>query len=209
MITAQDIRDVKFGRSLGGYKTDEVDKFLDECAATVEALTNENEENARKMQVLAETVVDYRNQEDSIRSALLNAQRMSDTVVSEAQAKADSILALANEDADLMRERANAEIAAEKAELERIRSEVAAFKTRLLSLYREHLTLIGVLEDEAQEVAGDEAVPETAPAANEEEPVAFVPVDPVEAPIELSLVLGDEEEEEPKIDISAFELKED
>lgn len=203
MITAQDIRDVKFGRSLGGYKTDEVDKFLDECAATVESLTKENEENVRKMQVLAETVVDYRNQEDSIRSALLNAQRMSDTVVAEAQAKADSILELANEDSELLLERANAEIAAEKAELERIRAEVAAFKTRLLSLYREHLTLIGVLEDEAQEET-EEASQEAKPATEKAEAVVAESVD---EPVEFSLVLGDEEE--PKIDISAFELKED
>lgn len=199
MVTAQDIRDVKFGKSLGGYKIDEVDKFLDECAATVDALSSENAENVRKMQVLAETVVDYRNQEDSIRSALLNAQRMSDTVIAEAQTKADAIIARANEDADCALDKANAEIAAEKAELERIRSEVAAFKTRLLSLYREHLTLIGVLEDESQGENVSEVAKEDEAAADEEPVVA--------APAEQAFVT--DVVDEPKIDISAFELKED
>lgn len=196
MVSAQEIRDVKFGKTLGGYKTEEVDVFLDDCAATVEALCNENEENARKMQVLAETVVDYRNQEDSIRSALVNAQRMSETVIAEAQKKADEIIAQANDDASRALERANADIATERTELERIRSEVAAFKTRLLSLYREHLTLIGVLEDEAQESAPQET-----------EEIAAPPAEPVKAPIEESLVMG--VEDEPKIDLSAFELQED
>lgn len=196
MVSAQEIRDVKFGKSFGGYKTEEVDVFLDACAETVEALTRENEENARKMQVLAETVVDYRNQEDSIRSALINAQRMSESVVAEAQQKAAEIIANAEDEAGKALENANAAIAVERAELERIRSEVAAFKTRLLSLYREHLTLIGVLEDEAQEAA--------------DEPVAEEPTVAVAAPVpnvEDSLVMGIENE--PKIDLSAFELQED
>ncbi len=196
MVSAQEIRDIKFSRSLGGYKTDEVDAFLDDCAATVEVLSNENEENARKMQVLAETVVDYRNQEDSIRSALVNAQRMSDTVIAEAQKKADDIIAQANEDASNALERANADIAAERAELDRIRAEVAAFKTRLLSLYREHLTLIGVLEDESQEDAVEASAEVTAP-----------PAEVSDASIEDALVL--DIEEESKIDLSAFELQED
>ncbi len=196
MVSAQEIRDIKFGKSFGGYKTDEVDVFLDACADTVDALTRECEENTRKMQVLAETVVEYRNQEDSIRSALINAQRMSESVVAEAQQKAEEIVANANDEASKALENANADIAAERAELERIRSEVAAFKTRLLSLYREHLTLIGILEDEAQEEQAEK------PATVEAESVA-APVSHVED----SLVMG--VEDEPKIDLSAFELQED
>lgn len=64
MLTEQDIKEVVFTKSLGGYKTSEVDAFLDQCAETVAALTTTNEENTRKLQVLAESVVEYRNQED-------------------------------------------------------------------------------------------------------------------------------------------------
>lgn len=198
MVSAQEIRDIKFGKSFGGYKTDEVDTFLDECADTVEALCRENEENVRKMQVLAETVVEYRNQEDSIRSALINAQRMSESVVAEAQQKAAEIIAQAHDDAEKALERANADIATEKAELERVRSEVASFKSRLLSLYREHLTLIGVLEDESPD---DEQVNASAEA---QAPVA---TESPAQPVEETLVMG--VEEEPKIDLSSFELQED
>ena len=70
MLTAREVREVIFPRSMGNYRKDEVDDFLDRCADTIEELTNQNDENGRKMQVLAETIMDYRNQEDSIRSAL-------------------------------------------------------------------------------------------------------------------------------------------
>lgn len=146
MITAKEIREVKFNRSLGGYKTNEVDVFLDRCADAVDELVKLLSENERKMQVLAETVVDYRNQEDSIRSALISAQRMSESVISEARKQAEDIRDAAHADAEAMHEKAVADTAIEQAELRRIRQEVADFKAKLLAAYREHLTLIGVLD---------------------------------------------------------------
>ena len=169
MITAKEIREVKFNRSMGGYKTAEVDEFLDRCADAVEELTKINDENERKMQVLAETVVDYRNQEDSIRSALISAQRMSESVISEARKQADDIREAARTEADTMREKAAAEITAELQELRRIKQEVADFKARLLATYREHLTLIGILdggssEEDAPAPKAVEEVPAEEPA---------------------------------------------
>ena len=146
MLTAKDIREVKFNRSMGGYKTIEVDEFLDRCADVVEELTNQNDENSRKMQVLAETIVDYRNQEDSIRSALISAQRMSESVIADARKQADDILAAARAEAANMHDRAIKDTEAELKELNRVKQEVADFKSKLLSIYREHLTMINVLE---------------------------------------------------------------
>ncbi len=197
MITAQDVREVVFTKSLGGYKTGEVDAFLDQCAAALDALASENEANLRKMQVLAETVVEYRKQEESISSAMLSAQRTADALMKEAQDQAASILAEAEEkvkaimeqadkDAANAQEIANQAIAAERAELARVRKEVSTFKARLMATYREHLTLIGVLEEEAP-VAAEEASP-IAPEAMPEQTEA--------AP-------------ERELDLSGFELKDD
>ena len=81
MYTAEDIRNITFTKSLGGYKTGEVDDFIDICADTVEELTKTNADLKKKMELLANKVVEYRNDEDSIRTALLSAQRMGDTVL--------------------------------------------------------------------------------------------------------------------------------
>ena len=65
-----------------------------------------------------------------------------------------------------MHEQALADTAAEQEELNRIKQEVSDFKAKLLSIYREHLTMIGVLEDyqpseaeEPQETAAIEDQP--------------------------------------------------
>ncbi len=161
MVSAQDIRDIQFGKSFNGYKTSDVDTFLDLCAETVEELTRINAENEQKMQVLAEKVVEYRNQEESIGNALLNAQKSSEAVLADARKQADDILAEARQQADEIladsKEKADnlldatkADTKAEQDELQRIRKEVADFKTKLMETYREHLTLIGILNDEAE-----------------------------------------------------------
>ena len=196
MVTANDIREIKFTRSMGGYNKDDVDDFLDLCAETVEELTRENGENARKMQVLAETILDYRNQEDSIRSALISAQRMSESVIADAKKQAEEILAAARQEADTMHEKALADTAAEQEELARVKQEVANFKARLMSIYREHLTMIGILEgadEEAKPVKEEEpAVVAAAPAA--EKPEAEKPaVSYREVPDISAFTLDDEE----------------
>lgn len=197
MLTAKDIREVKFNRSMGGYKTAEVDEFLDRCADVVEELTKQNDENTRKMQVLAETIVDYRNQEDSIRSALISAQRMSESVIADARKQADDILEAARNEAQAMHDKALQDTAAEQEELRRVRQEVADFKAKLLSAYREHLTMIGVLED-----APVETVP-AAPATPSFNP----PPAPVKEPETPAPEAMGDTREIP--DFSAFELKDD
>lgn len=147
MITAKEIREVKFTRSMGGYKTTEVDEFLDRCADAVDEFARMSKETERKMQVLAETVMDYRGQEDGIRTALMSAQRMGESVLAEARKQADEILEAARAEAAAMREKALTDTAQERDELRRVKQEVADFKSKLLGTYREHLTMIGILEN--------------------------------------------------------------
>ena len=196
MLTAKDIREIKFSRSMGGYKTAEVDDFLDRCADAFDELIRINSENERKMQVLAETVMDYRNQEDSIRSALISAQRMSESVISDARKQADDIRDAARAEAESMHEKAVADTAAELEELRRIRQEVADFKAKLLATYREHLTLIGILDGGA--ASEEKPAKEEAPAETEPEQAPVAPVShakPHDLPDFSNLEIDDEDEE--------------
>lgn len=206
LLTAQDIQDVHFRKSFGCYRTDGVDAFLDRCAETVDVLTRTNADNEHKMQVLGQSILDYRAQEDTIRNALMNAQRMSDTILEEARQQAEQIVAQATEQATHIHESAEADVQMERAEMKRVQEEVAAFKARLLSIYREHLTLIGVLtEDEpVAEPSKSETDPpaseppaETAAAEQEDETATTV------APVAEDAVAA------PQFDLSQFSLDEE
>lgn len=159
MFTVKDIQDVHFTKKMGGYKTNEVDEFLDKCAETVEALTAQSAENAQKMQVLAETVLQYREQEDAIRSALIAAQKTADSILEEARQQAAALRSDVEKEVQKAREQALEQTQAEQDELRRVKQEVAEFKSRILNVYREHLTLINVLEDSMDE---EEPLQETA-----------------------------------------------
>ena len=147
MYTAEDIRNITFTKSLGGYKTGEVDDFIDICADTVEELTKTNADLKKKMELLANKVVEYRNDEDSIRTALLSAQRMGDTVLREANHKAGLILEDARIKADKIEETAKQQIKEQIDELEHLKKLVGDFRTQMLSVYREHLSMINVLPE--------------------------------------------------------------
>ena len=80
---------------MGGYNMAMVDEFLDELTDDYTALYKENAALKAKLKVLVEKVEDYRATEDSMRATLLTAQKMADSIVHEAEAKRDEILAQA------------------------------------------------------------------------------------------------------------------
>ena len=202
MMTLENIRNVEFNRGRG-YRAEEVDDFIDACADTVQQLMQEKEELNQKMKVLADKLVEYRNDEDSIRAALLNAQRTGDTVLREAEQKAQQIIEEAKKEAEKAREALYARVEQEKQELERIQREVAAFKERMLTLYKEHLELLKLLPDEeaaAEEPAApveaapaEEAAEETPAPLTEEEPVSENVI--VAPPVEEIIAVPDEEQD--------------
>lgn len=190
-MTLDNIRNVEFSRGRG-YRAEEVDDFIDECAETVEALLQEKEELNQKMKVLADKLVEYRNDEDSIRAALLNAQRTGDTVMRDAEQQAEEIRAKAQREADEILRAAMNRIDAEKQELERVQREVAAFKARLMALYKEHLECIQQLPaEEAAPAAETVSEPEEA-VSEPEENVVVAP-----APEEDTVVAEEPAEEKP------------
>lgn len=147
MYTAADIRNVEFTKTMGGYKVSEVEAFVEACAETVEAMTAEREDLNKKLSILADKLVEYRRDEDSIRSALLSAQRMGDTVMRDANDKADEIVNKAHVQAQNILTDAKASIKEYETELERVKKEVADFKAMILSLYKEHLAVLKQVPD--------------------------------------------------------------
>ena len=100
MLTPQEVSTHAFSKAvMGGYNMAMVDEFLDELTDDYTALYKENAALKAKLKVLAEKVEEYRATEDSMRATLLTAQKMADSIVHEAEAKRDEILAQAESSA--------------------------------------------------------------------------------------------------------------
>lgn len=98
MLTPQDIQNKEFVKAVfGGYDMTAVDDFLEEIAEDYAALHKENAVLKSKIKVLVEKVEEYRSTEDSMRAALLAAQKMGDDLLKEAKEKSEKMLIDAKE----------------------------------------------------------------------------------------------------------------
>ena len=123
MMTPQEVSGATFPKAVvGGYNMAAVDAFLDKLTEDYGALYKENSTLKAKMKVLAEKVEEYRQVDDSMRGALLAAQKMADSMVAEAEGKRDAILA----EAERVRKSLTAEAEkAAQARMEELRQAVA------------------------------------------------------------------------------------
>lgn len=157
-MTVDDIRNAVFDKTLGrGYRMDQVDEFLAQVAAEFERKEREKEDIEKKLYILAEKVDQYRNDEETLKTALLNAQRMGESVIYEARQKAETIVYDANNKASRLREEARQVVADAEEELRSLKAEVTHFKKNILDMYRQHIELLSVLPEERHiEVEPDE-----------------------------------------------------
>ena len=186
-MNVSDIHNVTFDRVMRGYRPEEVDAYLDKVAAELERLQGElerarkdKEDAEKKMYILAEKVDQYRNDEETLKTALLNAQRMGESVIHEARQQAETILYEATNKANLARDAAIQQVAEEQYLLTQLKTEVARFKGDILNLYKQHIESLSLLPGEEKkkpaedtpDEAGEEGPAEDtpAPAAPEEAP---------------------------------------
>ncbi len=116
MLTIDEIKDVKFRTNRGQsfYKAEDVDAFIDEVIETLEMKNNEKAELVHKMDILATRIEQYRSDEETVRNALLSAQKVADSTLKEANEQSEVSLKNAKEKADKMIADAQKEVAKEK-----------------------------------------------------------------------------------------------
>lgn len=93
MLTPAKITNHHFEASgRNAYKAESVDSFIKEVAESYEQMFRENGEMFKKINLLAQRLEEYRNDEDNIRNALLTAQRAAEKITKDAQAKAEQLV---------------------------------------------------------------------------------------------------------------------
>lgn len=110
MLTPDQIKSKEFhttGKS--SYKAEEVDEFLEEIHASYDQMFRENGNIIKKISILANKVEEYKKDEDSLRQALLSAQKLADRIVAEAKENSAKELSKAKEKAEKAVAEANAQ----------------------------------------------------------------------------------------------------
>lgn len=125
MMTPQEVASCTFSKAvMGGYNMAAVDDFLDKLTEDYTALYNENAALKQKLKTVVERLEEYKGMEDTMRSTLLTAQKMANSLVAEAEAKRDELIADVAGAAKARLAEIQAEVAAQEQRLAQVRADV-------------------------------------------------------------------------------------
>ena len=156
MLTPQEVSGRAFSKAaFGGYNMAMVDEFLDELTDDYTSLYKENAALKAKLKVLVDKVEEYRATEDSMRAALLTAQRMANTMVEEAEEKKKAMLAGAEDEARAKIGALQSDVELEQCRLNAAKAATAEFLQKTRELAQAQLALIERAPDlTPEEIAG-------------------------------------------------------
>lgn len=147
-ITAIDIDNKEFKKTIRGYSPEEVDEFLEVVAEDYEKLYKEHSIYKEKISVYEEKIEHYKTIEDTIQNTLLLAQNASDEVKKSAQKEAELVIKNANDSAKRILDKANNDVLKINDEYERVKAEFNKFRTKFRNFMNSQVEMFESLERE-------------------------------------------------------------
>lgn len=164
MLSIEEIKDVKFHKAgKNAYNVDDVEAFIEDVIATVEQLQAEKNELVRKMGILAKKIEQYREDEETVRNALITSQKLSDNTIKEANNKASYIIKSAEKKSRAILTEAEMATEREKDKFESLHAETAKLRKEIIALYKKHLAVVEELPTEEEVQAKREELDEKYP----------------------------------------------
>ena len=153
MFNADEIRQITFEKVVRGYRPEDVESFMEKIADEFETLANEKQEIESQLYILAESIERYKTEEEAIKTTLINAQKLGESIIAESRQKAEAILKDANIRKNDILASAHEEFAMYEENLARIKKETNDFKINVLSMYKEHIESLSKVPELPKEPA--------------------------------------------------------
>lgn len=169
MTTPQDIREKGFDKAramFGGYDMGAVDDYLEVLANDFETLQKENAALKGKMKVLVDKIEEYRSDESALNKAILSAQKLSVQIENDARARSAAIVSEAEAKAASILGGIDERIAQEEARLQAAKISTAKLIDTVRELCQNQLNNIETIGI-ASGAAAPSAAQTAAPAAEE------------------------------------------
>jgi cell division initiation protein len=109
-VSPLDMRQARFGSAMRGFDKAEVTSFLEEAASDYDAALRENERLRQQVAGLESAIIQYREVEGSLKTTLMNAQRVADDMRENARLEAARIIREAEGHAALLLEKTQARV---------------------------------------------------------------------------------------------------
>lgn len=150
-LTPLDIHNKEFSKAFRGYSEDEVDEFLDLVVAEFERLIRTQEELQVELSGLESRIEHYRGLEETLKNAIVLAQKTADEIKEAALRETDAIKRQALLDAQRTREEAQEMVKKSYEEVDRARQTLLRFKAEFKSFLESTMEMLesgtsGILE---------------------------------------------------------------
>jgi len=130
-LTPNDIRNQKFSVSFRGYTKDEVDTFMDSAASALEETKVQAMQLSEEKGSLEKRYQDLRNLEETIKSAVVEAQKGAETILANARKEAELIVAESKRQRDQTIEEKHRQLAEMEMRMEELEFTRKSLFTRL------------------------------------------------------------------------------
>ncbi len=158
MLPPHELKNKTFSKAMRGYNTVEVDEYIDFLIAKYTELYRENDELERKLKAAVTRLDELKNDEDSIRSTLIDAKRAAGKIKADAEDRAEAIVRSAKSSCNTILRDFNAKIDLGRDVLAELQRDAFELKQELFERYSEHIRFIEKLTADFDE----ESIPEPA-----------------------------------------------
>ena len=146
MLPPYELKNKDFSKVMRGYNPAEVDEHFAFIIEKYTELYRENDELERKLKTAYARLDEIKNEEESIRNAMVNAQRASAKIMTEANDRADIIINTARKSCDRILSDFKKKIQEERAILSALNTSITEFKEKLFKLYNSHISYVDGIE---------------------------------------------------------------
>lgn len=141
-ISPMDIEQQQFGRSFRGYNEEEVDNFLDRIAKDYEEVLNENVKSKEEVERLQAKLAEYLKMEETLRTALVNAQQSASSIREAMQKEAQNLIETAQIEAERIKQKAMQEILDTNNELTTLQKRKFLILEKLKNTLKLHIRML-------------------------------------------------------------------
>jgi len=156
-LSPNDIRNYEFTTQMRGYSRDEVDGLLEQVAAALEAVKQENLKLSMEVDSVKTQLTALRQFEDTIKSAAIDARRNADMTVANAKQEAELILGKARAESEKILETRVQTLSDLEAKITAADMTKKSYLNKVRSVITSHLEIIDeLLESESADKEGED-----------------------------------------------------
>lgn len=139
MLAPHELKNKQFQKTFKGYNPQEVDEYIEFLLEKYTEAYRENNELERKLRIVVTNLDEIKDEEESIRSTLIAAQKMAEKITSDAEERASVITGAIKDRCDAVIAEFRQQLQAEKEKAWIMRTRIIDFKKQLYELYGSHI----------------------------------------------------------------------